>query len=111
MSYTSLLIRNATISRETANGFDDYGNIIKDWVTVASDVPCRIVMQSSSESLDDRNTVVKNGLLFLLPNADITFLDRVEIDNETWEVFGEPNYINGLAGVHHVEAPVRLITL
>ena len=111
MSYNGLLVFKANIIREIEDGFDDYGNIIKEWVEVAENVACRLVESSSDENLNDRDTIIKDGLLYLLPDVDITFLDRVEINNETWEVFGAPKYITGLAFIHHVEAPVRLINL
>jgi len=111
VSFRSLLIFTATITREIADGFDDYGNTVRDYETIAEDVPCRLVEAGGPENIEDRDTVTRSAMLYFLPSVEVTALDRVEINDETWEVFGAPVPRFNSLTLHHVEVPVRLVTL
>ena len=111
MSFRSLLISTATVTRETEDGFDDFGNQVATWDVVFEDVPCRLVENGGPEDDDDRTTVTRAGTLFVEGTTTLSALDRVEVNGETWEVFGAPVPRQNSVGVHHIEAPVRLVTL
>jgi hypothetical protein len=111
VSFRSLLISSALIERETEDGFDDYGNPVVVWDEVTDDVPCRLVETGGEELDDDRTSVTRTGTLFVQAGTDLSVLDRVTVNGATWEVFGPPISPQNSVGVHHIEAPVRLVTL
>lgn len=113
--FTALLDRTATVTRPTVVSYDDYGNQTVSFSAIYTDVPCRFSEGgsgrpgSSGESLDDRDTLVRTGTVFFDPDVELTFLDKIIIDGETWEVTGSPVLLHGRSGPHHTEAPVRKV--
>lgn len=111
MTFRSLLISSATITRETADGFDDYGNPQVEWAEVAEDIPCRVFEQPGKELTDDRASIVRQATLYVQAGTDVTAQDRVEVDGVTWEVSGPPVPAVGAAALHHLEVPLRQVAL
>lgn len=116
MSFRSLLISTATVTREVEDGFDDFGNQVATWDVVFEDVPCRLVERGISigggkEDNDDRTTITRSGTLFVEATTTLSALDRVEVNGETWEVVGSPAAQQNSVGVHHIETSVRLVVL
>lgn len=111
MSLRSLLISTATVTRETEDGYDDYGNQVSTFEIVFEEVPCRLVESGGPEDDDGRSTVTRGGTLFVEGSTTLSALDRVEVNGETWQVYGAPVPRQNSVGLHHIEAPVRLVTL
>lgn len=109
--FTNLLDRTATVTRPSVLTYDDYGNETVSFAAVYTDVPCRLAEPPSAnaESLDDRDTLIRTATVFFDPTVELTFLDRIAIDGETWEVTGSPVLLHGRSGPHHTESPVRLV--
>lgn len=111
MTFRSLLISSATITRETAGDVDDYGNPVIEWTEVAAGVPCRVFQQNGDELTEDRDTVQRRATVYLEAGADVSPLDRIDVDGVTWEVDGPPLPAVGSVALHHFEVPVRQVTL
>lgn len=110
MSFRSLLVQSATITRAGTDSFDDYGNPIEEWETLAAGVPCRINENPSTETVTDRETVERTALGFFEAGTDLTAYDRATIDGVTWEIAGNPVTRTGASIAHHIEANLREVT-
>jgi hypothetical protein len=111
VTFRSLLISTATVTRETEDGFDDYGNVVKEWDEIYAAMPCRLDERQGSETIENRNTVERVGTLFAEGSYVLSALDRIEIDGDTWEVTGPPVPRQNSVSVHHLEVPVRRVVV
>ena len=88
---------------------DAYGNTVHTvWTTVAT-VRCRTQQLQTSEVVEGRDTASINGLCVMPAGTDVHYLDRLVIDGQTWQVDGEPNQVQGLGRVSHVEATITVV--
>ncbi len=111
VSFRSLLINTAVVTRLTPDGFDDYGNTVVEWDEVHEALPCRLDDQGGSETTLNQDSIDRRATLFVEASAELTALDRVEVDGETWEVTGQPVARRNTVGVHHLEVPLRRVVL
>lgn len=111
MSFRSLLIDVATVTRLTPDGLDDYGNTVVEWEEIYEDLPCRLDDQGGTETTLNQNSVERRATLFVEASAGLTALDRVTIDGATWEVLGQPTARRNSVGLHHLEVPLRLVVV
>lgn len=107
--FTRLLIHQATVYRQTSGGYDDYGNEITSFEPDESPVACRIQAAGSSETTDERDTVVKNATGFFSADADLDAYVQIEFDEQMWEIVGEPALLYDSTGAHHYEASLRRV--
>ena len=108
MSFDSLLNKLAIVKR-LSDTIDRYGNITKDYETHESDVPFRIDEQRGTEIEQDANSTLKVARGFTR-FADIKPTDRIEIENETWEVIAHPLHRQRTATTHHYELDLKKVT-
>lgn len=111
MSFRSLLIDVAVVTRLTEDGFDDYGNVVATWDEVHAALPCRLDDQGGTETTLNQDSVDRRATLFVEASAQLTYLDRVEIGEELWEVTGQPVARRNTVGIHHQEVPLRRVVL
>lgn len=111
MSFRSLLIDVAVVTRLTEDGIDDYGNVIADFVQVHAALPCRLDDQGGTETTLNQDSVDRRATLFVEAAAALTYLDRVLVSGDLWEVTGQPVARRNTVGIHHQEVPVRRVVL
>lgn len=111
MSFRSLLIDVAIVTRLTEDGFDDYGNTIATWEEVHAALPCRLDDQGGTETTLNQDSIDRRATLFVEAAAELTALDRVEVDGDVWEVTGQPVARRNSVGIHHQEVPLRRVVL
>jgi len=111
VTFRSLLISTGTVTRLTEDGFDDYGNIIEDWVAEHTDIPCRVDYRGGTENVEDRNTVTTTAVIFIEAVYDVQHLDRITVDSVVWEVSAAPTLRQNSTGAHHYEVPVEAVTV
>lgn len=111
MSFRSLLIDVAVVTRLTEDGFDDYGNVVVAWEEIHEALPCRLDDQGGTETTLNQDSIDRRATLFVEADAALTALDRVEIGEEVWEVTGQPVARRNTVGVHHQEVPLRRVVL
>lgn len=105
MSFDALLINVATLKR-IGQSKDTYGNLDKTYTTIASNIKCRINVDSTMESEVNRDSVVTDATVFTR-YTPIYAKDLLQIDSVTYEVMGEPTLRqNSIAG-HHYEIKVE----
>ena len=109
MSLSSLLVQTATVSRRTASGTDRYGNTGYDWADDA-EYPARLSQLKADERPVTEDRQVIEWRLYLPPEADLAAADRVVVDEQTFEVWGDPYPVRGARDVHHLEANLRRVT-
>lgn len=113
MSLSSLLVQSATVERYTDTGNRDRNNNPEvEWIAVGT-YACRLELTDPEELTVGRDTVISNMRVFLEPSAagQVEALDRVTVEDVTYEVVGPPITHNvprsGAAVVHHVEARLK----
>lgn len=111
MTFSSLLISTATVTRLNEDGYDDYGNIVQDWVVEHDDVPCRVDYRGGNENIEDRNTVTLTAIIFIGADVTVLHLDRITVDSVVWEVSDAPTLRQNGTGPHHYEVPVEKVTV
>lgn len=82
-----------TIKRNTATTRDAYGDPVSTWETVASNVPCRVGRTNlGSEQVTNARVLadVATHAASLPFDTDIHAADRLEFDDVTYDVTGEP---------------------
>lgn len=112
VSIDHLLVRAATIIHPGATT-DRYGNTIADWTdTEEEDVAAWFAQRRSSEVTGLRGDAFVSGFVLVVA-ADVTIGagDRVELDDDVYEVDGPPMqaWRASPAGLHHIEVPLRRI--
>lgn len=105
-----LLFQQATVTRNTANGVDKYGNTTTAATTLGP-FACRIEETSSQEHLTDRDSVMTSARLFMMPEADVRFDDVVTVDGTLYRVVGDPIRRSGFAALHHLEVNLMTVSL
>ncbi len=109
MSFAGLLVHDVTILT-AARAENRYGREEKDWSSATETTAKGWVSQSSrSEVIDGREAQVSSWVLFLHPDAVLDGLDRVRWEGITFEVDGPPNPAWTPRGLHHYEAPLRVV--
>jgi hypothetical protein len=111
VSFRSLLIDVAVVTRLTEDGFDDYGNVVADYVQVHAALPCRLDDRGGTETTLNQDSLDRSAVLFVEASAALTYLDRVEVSNELWEVTGQPVARRNSVEIHHQEVPLRRVVL
>ncbi len=108
MSYASLLINTCTVWRFTPGAQDAYGNPVKTWAAIHTNIACRWSTPVNREIKVGAEVVIADLQLFLLGGVDITEQDRVVLDGKTYEVLSAADRQNGTAN-HHVECFLRVV--
>lgn len=102
----TVLIRSV---KET--GADSEGNIES---TVTSKMTNGLLQRRTDERVGRENELGRGATptewnLFLPADTSIDQNDVVEIDGESFEVWGEPEVLRSWRGVHHIEARLRRV--
>ena len=86
-NFTDWLIESATIQRAADAPVDEAGSGRKDYLDIATDVPCQLQISQGAfiRALYGDNPT-RSGTLFLMPDVDIRTGDRVVVKGETWLV-------------------------
>jgi len=105
VSFDGLLISVATLKR-IGSSKDKYGNVEKNYTTVASNIKCRLSINASIENELDRDSTTTTGILFTR-YTPIYAKDVFEIDGITWEVVGEALLKQNSIANHHYEINVE----
>jgi len=107
MSFDKLLNKLADLKR-LDNTTDRYGNTTKNYTTHETDIPFRIDEQRGTEQELDANSTIELARGFTR-YADIKPSDRIEIDNEIWEVIAHPLLRQRTATTHHYELDLKKV--
>lgn len=106
MSFSTWLNTTCTIRRFTEGAADDYGQPAKSWANLATGVLCRLEPTSGKEIWIDKQLVISNFTLFLLPAQDVTEKDEIVLGGETYNVL----LVSDAAGHgHHQELALQAI--
>lgn len=106
MTIDRLLTETATVVRYTTIR-DEY-NAEVDGAATRTDHPARLEQLATEELVIDRDTVVANWRVFLLPGTDVTAYDKVEARGLTFDVVGFPNQQRSPRGSHHLEVLLKV---
>jgi hypothetical protein len=104
MSFTQLLIHTVVVYNPTSTTTDPrYGDevLVMDAGTT---VKGRVDVESSTETLNDRDTRVTKAKLFLDPDVVISALSEWTWSGRRFRVNGEPITYYDSASPHHIEA-------
>jgi head-tail adaptor len=84
---------------------DRYGNDAKDWSSSPRrrTVRARVAQRSRSEVGDGREARVTGWVCYLPAGTQVTALDRIEWDGQTFEIKGVPNRAFDRHQEHHLE--------
>lgn len=109
MSLDTLLTQTVTLVR-AGSTTNRYGDAEKNWATATrTTAKGWVSQQSHAEDRDQREAQVSGWVLFLAADADVTGLDRVELNDLTFEVDGPPLPAYRPQGLHHYEVPLRRV--
>lgn len=108
MSLLSLLGQTATVTPRTQSALDEdeYGDPVLA-EGIPGTYPARLEQTSSTENVVGGDLVLTSVILFLPANAIVHHLDQVAVDEQVFEVIGEPNIEVSPAGPHHQIAHLR----
>lgn len=110
--FTRLLHQTATLLQPGVSTYDDYGNEVLDYPGSGNEpilLACRIQENNGIEDDDQRETVERRAVGFFGPEQEIGAYDKFDIDDEIWEVIGQPVLRHDATGPHHYEANLRLV--
>lgn len=91
---------------------DEFGNAVPGWAAARrTQLPAVVnpMAWSATEDTRQRDTTMTRWRVFLPPNSDVTYLDRVEWDGITLEVDGEVERWRRRGREHHVELIVKRV--
>jgi head-tail adaptor len=108
MSFESLLIHTCNISRYTSSSVDDYGQPVKTWADVYTDLPCRLSPSGGREIKKDAEVVISDWTLHVAAGVTITERDRVTIGSDIFEVL-LVQFRNATV-VHHLELALQKVS-
>lgn len=111
MSLTKLMVHDITLVR-AGTTTSRYGDTTKDWASTTETVVKGWVSQRDrSENLDGREAQDTGWVLYLPAGTDVTGLDRVEWEGDTFEVDGPklPAWSPRSKAVHHLEISLRRV--
>lgn len=106
MSFAQLLTETATVVRFTTDR-DEY-NAEVDGTATRTDHRARLEQLTTEEIIRDRDTVVADWRMFLLPGVDVTPYDHVEARGFTFDVVGLPDELRTPRGAHHLEVLLKV---
>jgi hypothetical protein len=112
VSLARLLTDSATVVRFTPGDDDPRGDgDVGTWTDVGA-YSARFQQQTSTETLDGRDTSTADWLVILPAAADVQPRDRIRDQHgQTFEVDGVPaRPTRPGTGVHHIEARLRYVT-
>lgn len=78
----------------------------KTWPTEGTESPCRLQLSGGTEDNDLRDVAIREGKVFLPPDADVTVKDRLVVDGSTFEIL-TVYPAQSPRGLHHYELTVR----
>lgn len=101
-----------TIVHRPAPTSDAYGNDVFNWSTADRDVDVAGSLQpaTSTEDVTDRDAVISDYVLYLLPDQSISAFDRVELATSTYEVRGDPQAWRDEGTIDHLAVQLQRIT-
>ena len=102
-----LLDQTVTILRYDGSAADAFGNARPVWGAEATTYPGRLRRLSADEVISAGEQNVADWMLYLMADATITSKDRVRVGGQVYELAGDPYYVHGLSGAHHLEARIR----
>ena len=106
MTYLSLLIDDVVIFNpdEDSSGEDysRYGDEGLDF-DAGTASKARVMQEASNETAIDRDTRVQVYKVYLPAGVTLSALSYLEWEGKRLRLDGEPEYVDGRAGVHHVE--------
>lgn len=108
MSIQTLINRPCQIiHRDASSTIDDYGDEIP-MISIVETV-CEIQQRQRTEPSDQGETSITEWVAFFLPRDSVHTGDAVVVEDETYEVIGEPwRARHPLARTeHHIEATVK----
>lgn len=108
MTISTLFCHQVRIVR-AGSTTDRYQNTAKDWTSVRRRTsPARVVQRSRVEVGDGREARVTGWVCYLPAGTQVTALDRIEWDGNTYEIKGEPNAAFDRHQEHHIELDLEL---
>jgi head-tail adaptor len=110
MSFAGQLTQTVTLVAPGSKT-DVYNNTVPDWQNTTQVDEPGLIQQASGSTEDqvDRDTVVTDYVLFLLPTSVITSAHRAIEGGRTFEVIGQPDLLRRRQGPHHIEAHLRRV--
>lgn len=104
-----LMIQSVVVQKPTATT-DSRGDAADAWQN-PQEVPITAwVDQQSTTEVDDETRNARTSTALLVTNyLNLEAEDRVVYNGDTWTVQGRPRQVPTLAGVHHLEATLRLV--
>ena len=109
MSLAGLLVRTVTRLRAPVT-VDSHGNEVRNWSTATSvTMNGWLAQRIRDENNDNRDARISDWHLTVPTGSDITALDRVVIDGQTFELDGPPNTAWTPRGPHHIECSLRVV--
>lgn len=102
-----LLTQTCEILRATltTSGFGTK-SATRTWPTSGPTHPCRLQLSGGTEDRDLRDVAIREGKVFLPPDADVTVKDRLIADGSTFEIL-TVYPVRSPQGLHHFELTVR----
>lgn len=110
MSLANLINRPCTITHRSESGVtDDYGNDVSAFTETAT--VCELQQRQRDEPADSGEVSATEWSIFLLPPDSLHTGDKVTVDNEVYEIVGEPWRARNprTRQVEHVEATARRV--
>lgn len=86
-----------TLVRRTKAAPDAFGN--DTWTEALTEVPAVLGIINGTEQVQGRNSGTERVPVYLEPGTDVSRVDAVIINGETWEITGVPTrYVHALTG-------------
>ncbi|MFD8072158.1 hypothetical protein ACFV3E_05845 [Streptomyces sp. NPDC059718] len=93
---------------------DRQNNRVVDWTDAArTTYRGRVQQLSSTETEQQNNQIITDLEVFLPPEAVVTAVDRAEVDDVTYRVYGKPQVHRGagpIAQLDHIRIVLREVT-
>jgi hypothetical protein len=104
-----LMIQSVVVHKPTAT-FDSRGDAADAWENPQKIRITAWVDQQSTTEVDDETRNARTSTALLVTNyLDLDANDRVVYGGDTWTVQGRPRRVPTIAGIHHLEATLRLV--
>jgi hypothetical protein len=103
LPYTAVLEQPTTMT-------DSRGDETLTWDSpTRTTIRAWVDQQSTTETDDETRNVRSSNALLVTNHLNVNADDRLVVDGETWTVQGRPRKVPTLAGIHHLEATLRLV--
>lgn len=105
------LLPHSVVLVRPSSSTDAYGNTVYAYAGSATRTTIAAWLQQDkrTEPRTDGRDPLEQVWLIMTNHEDITGLDRIEYDSIVYEVEGPPEKVYTPAGVHHVEATLRVV--